>query len=155
VRFFVQFWKTNTREFSKTSNSIHPSDSCNFLSSLPSRMSFPHYSRNHTIPIQICLGVNTVSVKSKSVFLHQKRWQNNTFGINSIAWNLQWRHACLYHGWLIERSSHTWKDWDWPSSLASNFRLEVASYSYIHFNCRLFMPEKFITWYVKPILWAK
>jgi hypothetical protein len=24
------------------------------------------------------------------------------------------------------RSSHAWKDWDWPSSLASNFRLEVA-----------------------------
>jgi hypothetical protein len=28
--------------------------------------------------------------------------------------------------WLIERFSHVWKDWDWPSSLASNFRLEVA-----------------------------
>jgi hypothetical protein len=25
---------------------------------------------------------------------------------------------------MIERSSHAGKDWDWPSSLASNFRLE-------------------------------
>jgi hypothetical protein len=27
---------------------------------------------------------------------------------------------------MIDRSSHAWKDWDWPSSLASNFRLEIA-----------------------------
>jgi hypothetical protein len=30
--------------------------------------------------------------------------------------NLTSRHTCLYHDWLIERSSHAWKDWDWPSS---------------------------------------
>jgi hypothetical protein len=36
------------------------------------------------------------------------------------------RHACLYHDWLIERSLHAGKDWNWLSSLASNFRTEVA-----------------------------
>jgi hypothetical protein len=46
----------------------------------------------------------------------------------SFSWsqNLTPRHSCLYHDWLIKRSSHVWKDWDRPSSLASNFRLEVA-----------------------------
>jgi hypothetical protein len=34
--------------------------------------------------------------------------------------------VCLCHDWLIKRSSHAWEDWDWPSSLVSNFRLEIA-----------------------------
>jgi hypothetical protein len=41
--------------------------------------------------------------------------------------NLISRHTCLYV--MIDRLqcfSHAWKDWDWLSSLASNFWLDIA-----------------------------
>jgi hypothetical protein len=53
--------------------------------------------------------------------------------IYTCNWNATFRQtaylfldACLSHDLLIECSAHAWKDWDWPSNLASNFRLEVA-----------------------------
>jgi hypothetical protein len=55
------------------------------------------------------------------------------------------RPACLYHDCLIERSSHAWKDWDWPSRLSSNFQSEVDSVQRVHHVRENVSPQSHVT----------